>query len=341
MYILLRDIIRHHKHVLKGRLFWCPGLQVTGSWIWKSLLKLRNVARPHLVCTVNSGSAALFWHDNWTDLGPLIELTGANGPRVTGIHRMASVNQACRDSNWLISGRRHPILRLLRECLPADLPASLSDLQDVYLWKTSPQATPGNFSSTKTWDFLHPAGPSLPWTKPVWFKERVPRHTFIMWLVMRDRLVTRDRLRSWGLNVPSSCLFCDAFPETKSHLLIDCSYSQGVWADFFGRSSFSLPDSIENIVIWSDSPSPLRKVNIICKILIQAIVYCLWRERNSRLHTSTAKPVLVLIKEIQTLLRAKLFGLDRSLRTLGSTSNPSINDGENSFLHYWFSLFHL
>ncbi|CAA7061787.1 unnamed protein product [Microthlaspi erraticum] len=150
-----------YKHILKGRLFWNPSLQVSGSWIWKSLLKLREVARPHLFCKVNSGTSALFWHDNWTGLGPLIDLTGANGPRITGIQRLATVSQACSNSSWSISGGRHPILRFLRDCLPPEIPASLNTSQDVFLWKNSPLDSPGTFSSSKTWDFLIRQAPFL------------------------------------------------------------------------------------------------------------------------------------------------------------------------------------
>ncbi|CAA7055335.1 unnamed protein product [Microthlaspi erraticum] len=294
--------------------------------------------RPHLFCKVKSGSSALFWHDNWTDLGPLIELTGANGPRVTGIQRMATVNQACRGSSWLLSRGRHPILKLLRDCLPLDLPSSLSNELDVYLWKNSESDPPGDFSSSKTWTYLHPAGPSLPWTKPLWFQERVPKHTFIMWIVMRDRLITRDKLRSWGLNVPQSCLLCDSQPETKNHLLFDCNYAKEVWTDFFGHHTFTLPSSIEEVVEWSDSPSRQKKVNIICKLLVQAIVYSIWRERNARLHTSMSKPVHILVKEIQLLLRTKLFGLDRSIAPSSSSVSSAFGQ-EDSFLSTWFGLF--
>ncbi|CAA7058378.1 unnamed protein product [Microthlaspi erraticum] len=214
------------KYVLRGRLFWCPSLHVTGSWIWKHLLNLRDVARSHLFIKVNSGNTALFWHDNWSDLGPLIDITGVNGLRVTGIQRMATVSEACCGSTWSISGGRHPILRLLRDCLPPSVPASLNSNKDVFLWRNSPLDSPGEFSSSKTWDFLHPAGPSVTWTKSVWFKQRIPKHAFIMWIVMRDRLLTRDRLKSWGLSVPDSCLLCDSHPETKVHLLGDCVYSK-------------------------------------------------------------------------------------------------------------------
>lgn len=116
-----------------------------------------------------------------------------------------------------------------------------------------------------------------------------------------------------------------------------CSYSKEIWDGFFGRSAFTLPVSIEEIIQRSDSPSPHKKVNTICKLLIQAIVYCLWRERNARLHTPNVKAVHVLIKEIQLLLRAKLFSLDRS--SPASSLAAQLIGREDSFLLTWFRLF--
>ncbi|XP_023641338.1 uncharacterized protein LOC111831447 [Capsella rubella] len=110
------------KKVLNGRHFWSSDFQLSGSWIWRQLMKLRTLARPFLVCQIRSGNSAFFWHDNWTNLGPLIDITGSNGPRVTGIPTLAKVSQACVAGSWLLSRERHPILCLLRDCLPAHTP---------------------------------------------------------------------------------------------------------------------------------------------------------------------------------------------------------------------------
>lgn len=64
-----------HKVIIRGRVFWETDFQRSGSWIWKRLVKLRTLARPYISCHVNSGSSALFWHDDWTGLGPLLDLT--------------------------------------------------------------------------------------------------------------------------------------------------------------------------------------------------------------------------------------------------------------------------
>ncbi|CAA7035796.1 unnamed protein product [Microthlaspi erraticum] len=207
-----------------------------------------------------------------------------------------------------------------------------------FLWRNSHNSQPGYFSSSETWDSIHPSPPTIPWTQSVWFKDRIPKHAFILWLAMRDRLSTRDRLRSWGLNVPTNCLLCNAVPETRNHLLVECAYSTEVWASFFAHSDFTLPSSIDERVLWCEAPTANGKVNSICKLLVQAIVYMVWRERNSRLHSSVLKPSHVLIREIQLILRAKLFSLDRAPNYLASSSSST---NHCSFLHNWFQYFQI
>lgn len=56
-------------------------------------MKLRLIARPLLSAQVRSGDSTLFWHDDWTDLGPLIDILREGGPRVTGISFMALVSE--------------------------------------------------------------------------------------------------------------------------------------------------------------------------------------------------------------------------------------------------------
>ena len=74
--------------------FWTLQPSSRGSWIWKSLCKLRDEARPFIHCQIGSGITASFWLDNWTSLGPLIELVGERGPAVTGISLNAVVADA-------------------------------------------------------------------------------------------------------------------------------------------------------------------------------------------------------------------------------------------------------
>lgn len=144
------------KVILQGRLFWNTNFQHTGSWIWKLLMKLRPLAQPYLLCQVSSGALALFWHDDWTCLCPLIDITGNFVPRVTGLLFMALVKDCCNDGDWLVSGRRHPILIVLRECLSAQSSQFNPLVPDKFFWRNSFSEPPNVFSTSKTWISLHP-----------------------------------------------------------------------------------------------------------------------------------------------------------------------------------------
>lgn len=194
--------------VIRDRLFWRADFHASGSWIWRRLMKLRPLARPSLYCTVHLGNEALFWHDNWTSLGPLIDITGPNGPMVSGIPLLANVAAACIDGSWNLPRGRHPLLLLIRQCLPLPTPYLDPSLTDFFLWQNGLNESPGNFSTSKSWNSLHPSSSTVDWHKYVWFKGRIPKHAFHMWVTVRDRLPMRDHLRSWGLNVPSGCLLC-------------------------------------------------------------------------------------------------------------------------------------
>lgn len=136
----------------------------------KRLTKLRALARPFLCCQVGSGQSALFWFNDWTLLGPLLDLTGPNGPRVSGIPRLATVSQAVGSGFWILPRGRHPIVSLLRSALPVAQPISESSKPDQFLWKTSSLNPPAKFSASKTWNSLHPLNLIVDWHQTVWFR---------------------------------------------------------------------------------------------------------------------------------------------------------------------------
>lgn len=92
-------------------------------------MKLRLLAR---ITQVRSGNSILFWHYNWTDLGPLIAVVGDLGPLVSRISSTATVSSVCFEGCWQVSRSRHPLLTLLRACLPADFLSSLTNDSDFF-----------------------------------------------------------------------------------------------------------------------------------------------------------------------------------------------------------------
>lgn len=187
------------RHYIPPNLFWTADFTTVGSWIWRWLMTLRDLARPFLLTHLVSGRNTSFWHDNWTIDGPILSRTGPTGPMVSGIPIDASVASAVTNEAWNISSRsRHSVLRYIRSVLPAQAPDVNSPNEDNFMWLNSLADQPSEFSVSKFFRTLNPDPPAIPWHKVVWFKKRIPRHSFITWLVMRDRMVTRDRLISLG-----------------------------------------------------------------------------------------------------------------------------------------------
>lgn len=214
--------------IIRDKLFWTTDFHASGNWICRRLMKLRPLARSFLYCNVHSENDTLFWHDNWTTLGLLIDITGTNVPMVSRIPLLAKVAAACHEGIWTLPRGRHPLLLLLRECLLLPAPVFDSSFTGHFFWKNCLTESPGNFSTSKTWNSLHYSTSVVDWHKSIWFKGRIPKHAFHLWITVRDRLPTRNRLRSLGLNVPSECLLCVEEDENINHILFHCPYSHQV-----------------------------------------------------------------------------------------------------------------
>lgn len=64
------------------------------------------------------------------------------------------------------------------------------------------------------------------WDVVVWNRLSVPRHRFIMWLVVQGRLQTTARLARCGISSYDLCQSCAYGPETHQHLFFTCPYSE-------------------------------------------------------------------------------------------------------------------
>lgn len=202
---------------------------------------------------------------------------------------------------------------------------------DVYKWRPPGAPSSGIFNTAATWDTLHPAGEKVPWHGVIWFTGRIPKHAFLAWIIARDRLITRDRLLRWGLLVPESCVLCVGGIETKQHLFFDYPFSKEVWSFFTSTLHLAPPNSFEETLQWLKSPSKDKNVVLIIRLLFQAFIYFIWKERNSRVHTDIPKQSRAIISEIKSMVRLKLDPLSRA--------QPASVGHARTYLSTWSSNF--
>ncbi|XP_018461208.1 uncharacterized protein LOC108832214 [Raphanus sativus] len=303
------------------------------------MLRLKQDLQLFLRCNVGDGNTASFWFDYWTDLGPLILMFGSSGPRSLRIPLNATVSGAVTNGNWNL-----PPARLERERESSQeavtLQIVLSTLQvpsaasggDVYLWRNHSGGFGPSFSSRVTWERIRNPSPPVSWNSVVWFKEEIPRCSFITWTAYLGRLPTRDRLISWGLSVPSGCVLCSAADESISHLFFQCSFAAATWSRFCGRFMASPPATLAAIAdhcLSLQGPHAPR-AKAVMKLLNQVIVYSLWRERNVRIFRGVTLTQEAFFRGVDRAMRDRLLSLSHS-RSSAQVAAPSLLE-----LYFWF-----
>lgn len=118
--------------------------------------------------------------------------------------------------------------------------AQITDLMDIlqnmswdfevedswrYIWGSA------NYSTRKTYLFMQgttQASPLFPW---LWATGNLGKQKFFFWLLMRDRLNTRNILRRKNKYLDDySCIFCNSgAEETCFHLFFECPFSNTCW----------------------------------------------------------------------------------------------------------------
>ncbi|KAL1213840.1 putative ribonuclease H protein [Cardamine amara subsp. amara] len=291
------------RYRLRRKSFWALPQVSQGSSTWKQLLKLRDIAKPFLSCIVGNGEKASFWYDSWTPFGELYSFLSSEEHRIMGLPLDSYVKQARTANGWIFRGARSPNAELLLNHLTTiDL---VQGKEDHYLWTNSKGTPKDRFKFTDTWDKIGTRRLDVPWHNQVWFSGSVPKHSFIMWLGCLDKLPTLSRLRNWGIREDDTCPLCEISRETRNHLLLRCPYSYDLWRWCLNKLNYSFMGFSNwlELLTWLRSPTQEDSMHALRLIAAQHVVYSLWRERNTRIFTSSRTPVHGLFS-----------GIDRGIR---------------------------
>lgn len=205
---------------------------------------------------------------------------------------------------------------------------TLTEGEDYYEWEIEGRISE-RYSTGMVYTYLKGNQPLVPWAKIVWFSYGIPRHSFLTWLVLLDWCPTRDRLNSWDLNVNPLCLLCNTDHESRNHLFFECDYSANIWRDIARICD------LQPLHSWNDTVAQLQGLRsnreaLWLKLLaLQATVYWIWTERNTRLHQQIFKPPDAVISLIDNQIWNRL----QSLRH----ANPRASSVMTQlwFLHSW------
>ncbi|KAG7593814.1 Reverse transcriptase zinc-binding domain [Arabidopsis thaliana x Arabidopsis arenosa] len=217
------------KNLIRKGSFWSvKDNSHAGSWMWKKLLKYREVAREMHKVDVNNGHYTSFWYDNWSPMGRLIDVTGPRGVIDMGIPLDATVEKVLQSQRT----RKHRVDNLNQ------IEAAIRDLyqrtrvvegKDIPLWQSSGAKFSKTFTTKHTWNNIRHLHPRVEWYKGVWFPFSTPKYSFFLWLAIHNRLATGDRIKQWNSGQRVDCVLCDNTEESRDHLFFSCPYAAAIW----------------------------------------------------------------------------------------------------------------
>ncbi|KAL0290257.1 UNVERIFIED_CONTAM: hypothetical protein Scaly_2678100 [Sesamum calycinum] len=134
--------------------------------------------------------------------------------------------------------------------------------------------------TSKAYEYFRPKLPRQPWKASIWKAFIPPKYSFILWLGLRERMATRDRLAF--LHEDPSCSMCINSKESAKHLFFECSFSSYVWSyirQWFGitRRMSTLLSAVKWLKKGKTGSSVQNKAR---HLALACMVYSLWRHRN-------------------------------------------------------------
>ncbi|XP_022007436.1 uncharacterized protein LOC110906641 [Helianthus annuus] len=200
------------------------------TWGWRKILALRDLLRPYMWKSIGSGNNTNVWSDTWCTACPIRAYVSPRTIANAGFNLQNTVAELV-DSNghW-----RWPIawFDLFPVLINIQAPV-LNDAQDRLVW-INYEGKAVHFSSWEVWNNIRHRENIVDWFNMVWFKQCIPRHSFNLWLVIRNKLKTQDRLTIWEAGSATNlnlmcCPLCNHGKDSRDHLFFECFYSSEVW----------------------------------------------------------------------------------------------------------------
>lgn len=64
----------------------------------------------------------------------------------------------------------------------------------------------------------------------------IARHSFIIWLAIRRRLYTQDKIVAIGFLKETKCVLCGLGEENVNHLFVCWSFSKSIWYNLWNKN---------------------------------------------------------------------------------------------------------
>ncbi|GKC88484.1 RNA-directed DNA polymerase, eukaryota, reverse transcriptase zinc-binding domain protein [Tanacetum coccineum] len=210
---------------MKGRSVWEIDKQSTDSWNWKCLLDLRDEARSHMQFNIGNWKKTSVWHEKWCMEPALDTIISRREVYAVGFTDEDTVADYICENKWRWPQewyKKYPSLDKY------DVPRLDNETSDKLMW-ISNDGCKKEFASNHVWKDFRQLNRSVKWWKVIWFSQNIPRHAFVLWMAVKGKLVTQDKLAKWYPDRIDKCPLCLKVEDSHKHLFFDCEFSSEVW----------------------------------------------------------------------------------------------------------------
>ena len=121
-----------------------------------------------------------------------------------------------RNSFWDYQKKHEDSLLLKQVIALRDEIIEAKGTLEIGIQRLNQWAPTGIFQTKLAYDFFRPKCAKITWPKLVWHSSIIPRQSFILWLGLKDRLLTKHKLQ--GMVEDPKCPLCRAENEIIDHL---------------------------------------------------------------------------------------------------------------------------
>ena len=285
------------KVFLKNKGFWTAGIPYKCSWVARKILNCRVKASEYIRYHIGRNSRFLFWLDPWVQNKPLLARFGTNAVSQFESSQRALISGFLFDGAWSFPPSNHLSCIEIRQAIGS---VQIHD-SDHVSWDS---IVSKHVKISSIWNSSRVHGAQVVWFRDVWNLFSIPKCSFILWLALKNRLLTRDRMILLEIQSPADCVFCSG-EESAQHLFSDCPFF-----DLVRRNSpIAFSDNWEQCQrgdIFSSSLDNCHR--LIGSLCLAVAVYLTWKERNFRVHNGgPGHGSLHIVKQMKQIVREKLF----------------------------------
>jgi hypothetical protein len=205
--------------------------KLCGSFWWRDIFKLVEDFRDLSSIKPGRGDTIIFWSDKWKFHDSLVPLS----------ERFPRLFSYVLDQHMSVADYFEAVDRINLFYLPLSTEAfhefqqlemllhsnQLSADRDVWVYSWG-----DSYTSARCYKHMHEDLVVMPAFKWLWKSCCMLRVKFFAWLLLVDRLNTRDLLvrRHWNVTPDKHCVLCPTRTyEDRFHLFFECNFSQRVW----------------------------------------------------------------------------------------------------------------